>query len=697
MPFGRGERLGVVVEVVQKQPAVERDTKRILDVLDSEALITPTILQLAQWAAEYYQHPLGEVLSATLPGKLKRGQPETPSRTQRWRLNSIGRDKLHTGQVRGPRQRQLLALCQSGPVGAEDFAHLDFRWRPLVTKLVARGWLSCDVDAPSVHQTTINSTAFLPLNPAQLDAVQTIKASRENYTAFLLDGVTGSGKTEVYLHLLRDIVSDGGQALVLVPEIALTEALVERFRARFGGAVAALHSGLTAAVRARVWKQCRDAHTRIVLGTRSAVWLPLPHLKFIVVDEEHDLSYKQQEGFRYSARDVAVMRAHNGAFPIVLGSATPSLESQFNVATGKYRRLELPQRAGAAQTPSIQCLDLRCQQLDCGLSPPLIAAIKERLARSEQILLFLNRRGYAPITLCHRCGWVVRCERCDANLVMHKHRQRLECHHCGARQYIERCRLNHECGEATEFVTLGVGTEQLAEAAARLFPGARIARIDRDTMASKKQLERTFAAIRAQQVDILIGTQMLAKGHDFHAVTLVAIIDADSRLFSLDFRAEERFAQLITQVGGRAGRALLRGTVLLQTHHPEHPLFRSLFELGYRGFSARALHERARAELPPYTALALVRAEATDPHFPAQFLHTAAETLRERCGHIRIEGPLPAPLARRAGKTRAQLLLQTAQRSDLAKTVQTLLTIIPKLAGQSRVRWSIDIDPQESI
>jgi primosomal protein N' (replication factor Y) len=479
--------------------------------------------------------------------------------------------------------------------------------------------------------------------------------------------------------------------MVLLPEISLTPQLEARFRARFSAPVAVFHSALADGERRRAWLAMQRGEAAILLGTRSAVFTPMKSPGLIVLDEEHDTSFKQQDGFRFSARDVAVMRARLLNIPVMLGSATPSLESLYNVRQGRYGLLRLPERAGGAVKPRFRVLDIRGQRLVEGISSQLAADIGEALARGEQALLFVNRRGFAPTLICHGCGWVAQCRRCDANLVIHVGEQRLRCHHCGFEQALPKTCTG--CGEG-ELYPLGLGTERVEAALAEFFPEARVARIDRDSTRRKGRLQSLLDDIRAGRIDILIGTQMLAKGHHFPGVTLVGIIDVDAGLYSTDFRAEERTAQLIVQVAGRAGREERPGAVILQTRHPDHPLLQILVREGYSAFALAAAAEREAAVLPPYSYQALWRAEATRAEAPARFLGQLAGLVRQHPGpSLQVLGPAPAPLARRAGRHRWQLLLQSAKRAELHGAVARLLAAAPNLDDARRVRWSIDIDP----
>ena len=531
------------------------------------------------------------------------------------------------------------------------------------------------------------------LNVDQRCAVDALRASLGTFRPFVLEGVTGSGKTEVYLRVIEEVVAGGRQALVLIPEIGLTPQLLARFQARLPCRVEALHSGLSDGERLSAWAHARNGTADVLVGTRSAVFAPLARPGLFIVDEEHDLSFKQQDGFRYSARDLAVVRARDAGAPIVLGSATPSLEAIDNVRRGRYRLLELPHRAGGASPPRIDVVDLRSRPFDNGLCDVLIEAVEEVKARSEQALLFINRRGYAPRLLCHACGRVADCGRCDAHLVLHHADGRLRCHHCGAeRALIAEC---PECG-SRDMRRLGLGTERVAGALESRIEGLRVARMDRDATRRRGALEAVLDRVHTGEVDVVVGTQMLAKGHHFPNVTLVAILDADGGLFGIDFRATERMAQLLLQVAGRAGRGDRPGRVLLQTHHPHHPLLRTLVLDGYRKFCENALDERRHARLPPYASLALVRAEAPQPEAPRAFLADAERraNARPRPG-VTVLGPAPAPMERRAGRYRAQLLVDAESRTAMQRFLPEWVAALETLPSARKVRWSVDVDPQE--
>ncbi|MFW0094523.1 MAG: primosomal protein N' [Coxiella endosymbiont of Haemaphysalis qinghaiensis] len=530
----------------------------------------------------------------------------------------------------------------------------------------------------------------LDLNLYQKAAVTAI-VSRQNFQTFLLSGITGSGKTEVYLHCIETLIKQGKQVLVLVPEIGLTPQTVRRLRERFSGPVAVLHSNLTDKKRAQAWLMAKKGIAKIIIGTRSAIFTPLLKLGIIILDEEHDTSFKQQSGFRYSARDLAVIRGRFENIPVVLGSATPSLESFYNVKHKRYELLSLPKRAGKAILPRMTITDLRQKQLTAGMSDELLIAIENDIKNNGQVLLFLNRRGYAPTLMCHGCGWIMYCNRCDARLTFHYQPPRLYCHHCGSNKKIPF--ICPQC-KHQELIDLGLGTEQLEAVLQRRFPNYGIVRIDRDSTRTKNSMEEKLALIHNRKALILIGTQMVAKGHHFPHLTLVAILDADSVLYSADFRAAERMGQLLTQVAGRAGRVERQGEVFIQTHHPTNPLLTVLLKKGYAVFAEALLKEREAAQLPPFSYLSLLRAESQNPTSPYEFLLRIKQKILFNRG-VDILGPVPASMERKAGRYRYQLLFQSKHRARLHEALTQLIPLLP--TQRAKVRWSLDVDPQETI
>lgn len=528
------------------------------------------------------------------------------------------------------------------------------------------------------------------LNLDQQHAVNTIETAHNQFKVFLLDGVTGSGKTEVYLRVIASMLALKKQVLILVPEISLTPQTVERFRARFQMPVVALHSGLSEQERLRAWLAAKSGEVQIVIGTRSAIFTPFAHLGLIIVDEEHDTSFKQQDRFRYHARDLAIIRANHNAIPVVLGSATPSLESLLNVQRKRYEYLQLTQRAGVAVLPEFKLLDIRQAQVEEGISAPLLQAMQTHLEKNNQVMLFLNRRGFAPVWYCTQCAWMAECQRCDARMVYHRSPPRLQCHQCDAH-----ARVPKECPEckATELQPVGLGTQRLEETLAKQFPDVSIIRVDRDSTRRKGAMQELLDQINASSKAILLGTQMLAKGHHFPNVTLVGIVDADSGLFSADFRAAEQMGQLLMQVAGRAGRAEKAGTVMIQTRHPEHPLLQTLLQQGYQHFAQALLNEREAALLPPYSYFAVFRAEAYAEQNASQFLNNVKDWL-SATKDINVLGPVPAILAKRKGLHCQHLILKASKRQTLQQLLKTILQKIEDLPHQA-VKWVLDVDPVE--
>ena len=694
VPFGRRTTIGVLVELLTQSKVAPQKLKHALEILDREPVISGEILNMVQWASAYYQYPLGEALAAALPVLLRQGQAPVVQAVTSWRVTDAGRQVDLDSLKRAPRQRNVLAELRQHPQGVERGA-LEAPASVLRT-LVEKGWVeSFQQDEPAEPgSTAVVCAPGHALNPAQQQAVDSVLENLDQFQGFLLEGVTGSGKTEVYLQLIEQVLAQGRQTLLLVPEIGLTPQLVERFKARFSTPLAVLHSGLGKRERLSAWQQARTGDAPIIIGTRSAIFTPLARPGLIIVDEEHDPSLKQQEGFRYSARDLAVWRARQLNIPVLLGSATPSLESLFNVEQQRYRRLPLPERTGAASLPEYAIIDVREQTLDEGLSTALLKQVRQHLDADGQVLLFLNRRGYAPTFMCYDCGWIANCRRCDAHLTWHRRDNRLHCHHCGSQRPLD----SHcpEC-EGRDLHPQGQGTERVEQALAERFPDVEILRIDRDTTRRKGELDRLLEQARSGHGRLLLGTQMLAKGHHFPNVTLVGILDADHGLFSTDFRASERMAQLIVQVAGRAGRHDRPGLVLIQTRHPDHPLLQLLVRQGYPAFAQAALQERQAARLPPSTSLALLRAEATDEKLPLRFLEAVREQI-ETAGIEGIEawGPVPAAMERRAGRFRAQLLLQSDRRGNLQQLLSRLVRQLEQDKLARQVRWSVDVDPADT-
>ncbi|MGF1699906.1 primosomal protein N' [Photobacterium makurazakiensis] len=696
VPFGRQQLVGIVIAITDRSDFPLAQLKPLYAVLDHAPLWHPPLFKLLNWASGYYQFPLGDTLANAMPALLRKGREAAPSSLKMWHLTAAGQEQPITALKRAPRQVQVLNALRQGKVSHEALLAEDITTATLKT-LSDKGWIESVEEKPvSRHwQKQFAVTEEKPkLNEEQALAIATVNANPE-FGCYLLEGVTGSGKTEVYLNLLEPVLAAGKQALILVPEIGLTPQTINRFRRRFNVPLQTIHSGLNDTERLSAWLGGRDNQAGIIIGTRSALFTPFANLGIIIVDEEHDASYKQQDSLRYHARDLAVMRANRENIPIVLGSATPALESLHNAKTGKYHYLTLTRRAGQAQSARHGVLDVKGLYLDAGLSAPLIARMRKHLQAGNQVMLFLNRRGFSPAIICHECGWLAECKRCDAYYTFHQQSGELRCHHCATqRPIMPQC---GHCG-STQLNAVGVGTEQLEQQLATLFPEFKTVRIDRDSTRLKGSLENYLEAIRKNEYQILIGTQMLAKGHHFPDVTLVSLIDVDSALFSNDFRASERLAQLFIQVAGRAGRASKPGEVVLQTHHPEHALLQSLLHKGYDHFAVDALNERKQAWLPPYTYLTLIRAEANQSEQVEQFLQQIRSIFESSPifnQDTMVMGPNPAPLARRAGRYRWQLLLQAPDRKTLQQLLSVAKPAIQLLPLAKKIRWSIDVEPQD--
>ncbi len=687
-PFGRQRAVGVVAAIASESALSRAQLKQVSAGIDSEPLWDEATLGLLLWAADYYHHPLGEVLFAAMPKLLRTGGAARHAEIF-WRLSAAGRAALGATPRLGPRQKQLVALL--GTDGASGAAISAAGHADALRSLVRRGWLESTERPEATPGSGIGGTGPV-LTADQAAAFGAIGDQLDRFGAWLLHGITGSGKTEVYLRLIERVLASGRGALVLVPEIALTPQLVARFRARLPAPIVVLHSALADGARAAAWRAAAAGSAPVVIGTRSAIFTPMPALGLVVVDEEHDASYKQQDGFRYSARDLAVARAQRARIPVVLGSATPSLESLANAAAGRYTKLALPARTGRAGKPRVAVVDLRVNPARDGLSPQATAAIERHLAAAGQVLVFLNRRGYAPTMFCPGCGWIAPCHSCDARLTVHLRRARLLCHHCGADEPMPYgC---PRCGN--ELAPVGEGTERIEATLGQMFPKTMLARVDRDVIRHRGDMERALNSVADGRARILLGTQMLTKGHDFPDVTLVIVLAADQGLFGADFRASERLAQQIVQVAGRAGRGDRPGEVLIQTAHPEHPLLQCLIKEGYEGFALRALEERRAAGWPPYSHLALLRADGPARAEVHAFLAEAlAAAPVDRNPGLRLLGPAPASMEKRAGRYRAQLLIESPARTALQRFLAVWLPEVGKLRAPRSLRWSVDVDPIE--
>ena len=635
-------------------------------------------------------------MSAALPALLRQGKPLHPTVERVAITDSGAQENIDMLAQRAPRQAELLeALIDAGGDGLDADLLTDTlpTWRRAAKRLGEKGLLSIfEVRAEDFDERLASEQSpDLTLNADQERALEILRAS-DQFGVFLLDGVTGSGKTEVYLQRVRNILEQGRQVLILVPEIGLTPQLVARLTDRLGIEPALLHSGLSNNARLAAWRAARSGAARLVVGTRSAIFTPLNKPGLIIVDEEHDHSFKQQEGLRYSARDLAIARAKRLDIPVILGSATPTLEMLQHCRNGTYEHIILPARAGEAKPPVMRLIDTVRSPATDGISEPLAEAIQKHLHDGGQILLFLNRRGFAPTLICSNCGHIAGCDRCDSRLTVHARSRQLQCHHCGAcRPLREQC---DECGETVK--PLGEGTERLEESLRTRFPDVAISRIDSDSTQQKGAMHEALESATLGHANILVGTQMLSKGHHFPNLSLVGIVNADQGLFGTDFRSAERMAQSIIQVAGRAGRESRPGEVLIQTAFPENEFWSTLIEGGYSQIADDALAEREITRWPPFTRLALLRSAAHQKADAHRFLDVARRHLAAEANEaLRILGPVDAPMARKAGRYRAQLLLQSSDRSTLHRALRILRPMLEADPSARKVRWSIDVDPGE--
>lgn len=691
VPFGKRTLTGWLVGLSPDSEVPKASLKRAVAQLDDQSLLPPAVIELCNWAIRYYHHAPGEVFAAAFPSRLRQGKPHRDAGVAGWRLTDRGRGLPQGALARSPRQSEALALLQASPeVEQARFVSAGITTGILQQLLKKNLAERCTVTPAA---TAATSRPALALNAEQAAVLAAMQGSANGFSSHLLEGVTGSGKTEIYLQLIDRCLQRGEQALILIPEIGLTPQTLDRFRQRFDASIVILHSGLAEGERERAWEAARAGLAHIVIGTRSAIFTPMHKLGQIIVDEEHDQSYKQQDGFRYSARDVAVKRAQLEHCCILLGSATPSLESLHNALNGRYQLHQLRERAGSASLPEIKIIDIRKQALQAGLSSPLLQALQDCGERGEQALLFLNRRGFAPTLQCHDCGWISQCDACDARLTVHRRRRQLRCHHCGAQAALPRqCPA---CNSA-RLLTAGLGTEQAEEFLRGHLPERPIIRVDSDSMQGQSAMRDLVARLQGGEPCILLGTQMLTKGHHFPGISLVAVIDADAMLFSTDFRGEERMAQLLTQVAGRAGRNRLPGSVLLQTHYPDHPAVQSILTESYSERARALLIQRQAMALPPAGQLILVRSDCPDAATAEQFLQNLRDLLEPRLpAHCRLIGPLPSPMQRRAGRFRYQLVVSAPDRASAQRAASQITGHGDAIPARRGLNWSLDVDPQE--
>ena len=699
IPFGRRTLVGVVWGFIQKESSDNRKYKHIQNVLDESPLLDANSIGLAEWSSRYYHYPLGEIISYFFPPSIRKGKEAKFKESKYLELTSKGSFLQSEDLTRAPSQQKLIELLKEKKEISLKSAQAFGISAAVINGLVAKGYITRFSRELSPYKKFENKKLLSSrkLNSEQRKAVNAINDAQKKNVTFLLDGITGSGKTEVYLQAIQEIVSQGKQALILIPEIGLAPQAEERFREYFGDRVMSFHSAKNDREKVDAWLGASRGLVDIIIGTRSSVFLPMKNLGIIVVDEEHDLSFKQMDKFRYSARDMALYRAKLEKVPVVLASATPSLETLKNAEEEKYKVLKLSKRATGASLPSFQAVDLRGKELYEGLSKELLEATQSELTQGNQVLIFLNRRGYAPSMICKVCGWISNCERCDALMTVHKNPLKLHCHHCEAQKpYPNKCQ---SCG-SNDFLTYGFGTERIEEFLQNHFPEVKTLRIDSDSTRKKETLNEYFAEIREGKPMILLGTQLLAKGHHFPDVTLVGIIDADSGLFSADFRGSERVAQLMTQVSGRAGRDKKPGRVILQSYCPDHPQIEEIITGSYEKFAKKLLEERKSSKIPPFSFQAKIFAESPKSLVSRDFILNLVNQPKideKTRKNVRVIGPLPSVMEKKSGVYRWELSIFSNNRSNLHKYLDVMQSRLydPKLSKQ--VRWSIDVDPLSSI
>ncbi len=692
VPYGPQTLVGIVLRIQEKASYPEHKLKPIAQVIDATPILDKETMALCEWVSAYYHHPLGEVLHAALPVALRVAQTiSLPSETH-WRHTAKGKG-LGPSAFKNAHQQRALHQLLLGEVSASRQRLQNLGIPLAAAKALEEKGLIERFCAPPSHASSVMGEPHLEASEEQTDALNQLRYHR--YATYLLEGATGSGKTEVYLQAISRVLNEGKQALVLVPEIGLTPQTVARFKRRFNVPVVEMHSNVAKKQRAQNWLLAAQGIAKVVIGTRLSVFTPMPALGMIIIDEEHDGSFKQQDGLRYNARDLAVVRANRANIPLILGSATPSLESLWNAANGRYEHLRLTRRTAGARPPKCLCVDMRKTEKRGALSLEAEQAIEATLARGEQALVFINRRGFAPVLLCEQCGWSANCQACHAQLTLHSKPRHLRCHHCDAKHAVmQQCPECHN----RHLSTVGQGTERVEQALAERFGPTPVVRVDQDSMQRKNAMAELVKKITAGGPCILVGTQMLAKGHHFPNLTLVIMLDVDQALFSSDFKALERLGQQVVQVSGRAGREDKPGTVILQSHQADHPLLGRLLNHGYAVYARTLLAERQAAMLPPYWHMVVLRAEAKDAAHAEDFLkHAAAAllqvmTLSPEC---KLLGPLPALLEKKQDRFRFQLQLSAQHRKPLHNALDAVLPSLAQHKRAREVRWSIDVDPYD--
>ena len=693
VPFGKQKKVGVIIDIVNRSSVAKSKLKECISILDENPIFEKEQLDFIHFASNYYQYPLGRVLYAAMPGNLRKGKSLTKFIDSIVITDNGKNVDLDNLKKRAPKQAALMSiLMENHTLDSNGLSNIFPEWKKYSKRPIEKNWIKIEqiIEPHKDTQKLDKNTKGPALNSEQKKAILDIKKS-STFNTFLLDGVTGSGKTEIYLSLISDVIERGQDALILVPEIGLINQLNRRIEVRLGIKPSQYHSGLTEKERFITWKKIQESKTRIILGTRSAILAPFKNLGLIVVDEEHDISYKQQEGFRYSARDLAVMRAKNFNIPIILGSATPSLESFNQHVNNKYKYITLKKRAGNAKMPSMHLIDLNKGHSEDGLSKLLIKSMNKHIENDGQILVFINRRGYAPTLICKTCNFIAECSRCDSRMTLYLSKKLLLCHHCNYKE-----KYKNSCIKCdSEMIALGQGSQRIEDSLKKHFPNEQILRIDSDSTQQKNSLDEALEKAKAGKAKILVGTQMLSKGHHFSSLSLVVVVNADQGLFSNDFRGSERLAQNIIQVAGRAGREKKKGQVIIQTEYPDHPFWPLLFQGGYKEIVEMTLMDRKSANWPPYSFIVLIRAQSHRKKYTWSFLEEAKKILISQKPNFSILGPVSAPMEKKASHYRGQLLLQSEGRKSLNQTLKMFINEIERKKLIRRVKWSIDVDPIE--
>lgn len=695
VPFQSSERVGVILEISKNLQKPRLKLKKIGFILDEKSILPSSMIKLAEWASSYYHYPLGVAISNLFPPSLRKKNPYKKKQTVKWQISTAGKTALKDNERLGKRQKQFLnTLLNSGLSTLQEIALdlPDMQINQVAKRLESKGWIKRKIELSCSESPKVDKTQLVRLNKEQSIAVSFIGEQAEDKRPIVLNGVTGSGKTEVYIEIIRKYLQASKQIILLAPEITLAEHLYNRLQKVFPNSVGIAHSSYSNSQRLSTWDSCRTGELKILIGTRSAVWTPMQNLGLIIVDEEHDSSYRQQDGFMYSGRDTAIVRAKFENIQILLGSATPSLETLRNIEIRKFKQVFLTKGAVAPKPPLWEIVNLKQFNSEDGLTEQLLSKISHTLSANEQVLLFLNRRGYSPVVICTTCGHKPICKNCDWTMVYHKFSDLIVCHHCGYSQKMS----EFNCCYRKKIKPIGLGTERIYEAIKKNFPEAVVERVDSDIGYTSTGIQQLFQRVAERKVDILIGTQMVAKGLDFSGITLIGILNPDSALYSGEFKAEERLAQLLIQVSGRAARAMKRGTVILQSAYPEHPIIDKLINDGYAGYVKVALQERKIHNTPPFSMFALIKSTSKIETRIKNFLDSVRKTLNAFTQHKNtvVSQNIPMTLYKKAGFFRCGIIIRCESKVEVQKLISRNINEIEKLAKLNKVRWSVELDPE---